>query len=60
MIERQGSVVVLWLAEEAASLRSLEIKFSPQPHQAVAKRVKEDSLGERAVRPQMNGVVVLD
>lgn len=43
-------MVVLLLVEEAASLLSLVIKFSPQLHQEVAKEVKEDSLEERAVR----------
>ena len=58
MIERQRPVVVLWSAEEVASLCSLVINFSPPRYQAVAKGVKEDSLEERAV--QVDWLVVLD
>ena len=48
------------MAEEAASLPSLVINFSPPLHQEVAKGVKEDSLEERVVRLQVDGLVVLD
>lgn len=47
-------MVVLWLVEEAASLRALVIKVSPPLFQEVVKGVKEDSSEERLVRLQVN------